>query len=294
MSNKRRNRLTIAIILNVAIVVVQIIFGFIANSIGLLADAGHNLVDVGALILSLFAIILIQRAPTQKRTFGFHRSGILAAQANAISIILITIFISYEGIKRLITPQEVNGSLIVIVAGIGAIVNLGSAFALKESDGGHKHDMNIRSATLHLVGDGLASLAVVITGLVIIFTGNWYWLDPAISLTIGLFIAYHGRKSLKDANNVLLESTPKNIDSNKLVERILKLSGTKQIHDLHIWSISNEIHALSAHIVLEGEPTLQEAQIIGNRIKTILKDDFGIAHATLEFESFECEDENCI
>ncbi|HMS25315.1 MAG TPA: cation diffusion facilitator family transporter [Acidimicrobiia bacterium] len=297
--NKRREkRLAISLVLNLAIVLLQAVFGFIAHSIGLIADAGHNLTDVGAIALSLFAVRLLRRAPTRDRSYGFHRAGVLAAQANAATMLLVTGFIGYEAIRRLFEPEAVNGGLVVIVASIGALINFGCALALREGHAGHEHgsssrseDINIRSATLHLLGDGAASLGVVIAGLVIMLSGGWYWLDPAISLLIGLLIALQAFKLLKEANSVLLESTPPGLDTDALMAAVTELKTVEAIHDLHVWSLSSEMRALSAHVVLSGHPTLEEAQLVGNSIKDILVKKFAVSHATLELECESCVEE---
>lgn len=294
---RRDRRLRIAIALNIAIVITQVVFGFIANSLGLLADAGHNLTDVAALALSLYAVRLVRRRATKTRSFGYHRASILAAQANAASILVVTAIITYEAIRRLLNPQPVDGAIVIIVALIGAAANLAAALAVRESHSGHQHspsqsdgDMNIRSAVLHLVGDGAASIGVAAAGIVIVATGSWYWLDPAVSLGIGALIAYHGWKLLREANEVLLESTPAGFDIDQLATAIQQTDGIDDVHDIHVWSLSTDIRALSAHLVMTGHPTLEEAQAVGARVKTTIANQFGIAHATLELECEACDD----
>ncbi len=285
INTKRESRLTIALALNMLIVISQIIFGFIAHSLGLLADAGHNLTDVGAIALSLIAIKLVKKQPTVNRSFGFHRASILAAQANAAMILIVTGIITFESIRRIINPEPVRGGILIIVAGIAAVINLASALLVHEKNAEHRHDLNMKSAMLHLVADGLASIAVVIAGAVILLTDGFYWLDPALSLAIGLLIAYQGSKLLLEANNVLLESTPSGIDPIEVTKEVITIDKVAALHDLHIWSLSNDIHALSAHVVLLGEPSLQDAQKIGTKIKNVLESKFSISHATLEYEN---------
>ena len=299
LNKKREKKLGISLALNLVIVILQAVFGFIAHSIGLIADAGHNLTDVGAIALSLIAVRLLRRQATKSRSYGFHRAGVLAAQANAATILLVTGFITYEAIRRFFEPEVVNGGLVVIVAALGALINFGCAIALREGHAGHDHtssskhseDMNIRSATLHLLGDGAASLGVVIAGLVIMLTDSWYWLDPAISLVIGALIAYQAFKLLKEANNVLLESAPKNLDIDLLISSVEDMEEIEAMHDLHIWSLSSEFHALSAHVVLNGHPTLEEAHVVGSKVKKLLSDKFSVSHATLDLECEPCVDD---
>lgn len=291
---RRKRWLGISLVLNFTVVIFQVFFGVIAHSMGLLADAGHNLTDVGAIALSLVAVRLLGRAPTKKRTFGFTRASILAAQANAAIILLVTCFIAYEAIRRLFNPEPVDGAIVVLVAALGAIVNFGCAFGLRERDHGHAHgfgavsgasrDINIRSATLHLLGDGFASIGVVFAGVIILITNGWYWIDPVVSILIGVLIAVQGYKLLREANNVLLESAPSGFDSDKLIEEVLLLDEIISIHDLHIWSLSSEMLALSAHVVIDGDPLLKDAQDVSSRLKALLEKNFGIGHATIELE----------
>ena len=297
LSVRRENRLKITLALNLVIVFSQVGFGLIAHSLGLLADAGHNLIDVGAIFLSLVAVHMVRRAPTKTRTFGFHRAGVLAAQANAAAIIAATIFISYEGIRRLINPEPVDGLIVIIVASIATIANLGSILILREGHDGHgehkkgSNDLNIQSAIMHLFADGLFSLGVAIAGLIILLTNDFYWLDPIVSLAIGAYIAYQAYKLMKSANEVLLESAPSHIDIAELKQTMKTDPGVDEVHDLHVWSLSTEVLALSAHLVINGHPTLEEAQVIGERIKSKLTKDFNIAHATLELECENCDDQ---
>ena len=202
----RDRRLATAILFNVVIVVVQVVFGVRARSLGLLADAGHNLTDVAALGLSLWALRLTRRSPTAKRSFGYHRSGILAAQANSALILVATALITYEGIRRLQHPQPVEGLLVVVVAAVGLLANGMSTMLLHD----HSHDVNMRSAVLHLAGDAAASAGVVIAGLIIYLTNGSYWIDPAISL----IIARVGRTRVRSAERA---------------RELLQFTGAKQI-----------------------------------------------------------------
>ncbi len=299
LSILRENRLRIVLVLNIIIVITQVIFGLISRSLGLLADAGHNLTDVGAIVLSIIAIRLMRRDPTEKRPFGYHRAGVLATQANALVLIFVTALLTYEGIHRLFNPENVKGALVLIVALLGAFINISCVFILREKNSeihnhSHKHklgtsDMNMQSAIIHLLADGLFSLGVGIAGLIIFLTNNFYWLDPAISLVISLYIAYEAVKMIISANEILLESTPSNIDLDEIAKLINVDEGVDEVHDLHVWSLSSDVIALSAHLVIEGHRTLEDAQDVGKRIKSLLTEKYNISHLTLELE---CE--NCI
>ena len=209
LSVRRESRLRVAMWLNTAIVAVQVVFGFIAHSLGLIADAGHNLTDVAAVVASLVAVRLARRPANRQRSFGYHRATVLAAQANATSILVVTAVVTYEAIRRLIHPTPVDGKIVIAVALGAAACNLAAVLVLRESHAGHSHgeDLNMRSAVLHMAGDTAASLGVAATGVVIAATGGWFWLDPAISIAIGALIAVQAWSLLRQTVDVLLEST---------------------------------------------------------------------------------------
>jgi len=288
----RSRRLGIALGLNVILVVAQVAFGVFAHSLGLLADAGHNLSDVAAVVVSLVAVRWARRAPTAERSYGYHRGTILAALLNAAMILAATCFIVYEGARRLSSPEPVRGGIVVVVALAAFAINAGAAVVLREQGS----DLNMRSALLHMAGDAVASLGVALAGLVILVTGGYFWLDPVVSMAIGVLIAVEAFRLVRHAAEVLLESTPKDVDLDRLMAIMGDLDGVETIHDLHVWSLSSEVRALSAHVVLAGHPTLEEAQVVGERIKTAVGRPFSIAHSTLELECEPCadgEDANC-
>ena len=206
VSRRREAKLRVAMWLNIVIVAAQVVFGFIAHSLGLLADAGHNLTDVAAVGASLVALRLARRPANRQRSFGYHRATVIAAQANATSILVVTALVTYEAIRRLLNPTPVNGSIVIAVALGAAACNLAAVLVLRDSHAGHGHgeDLNMRSAILQLAGDTAASLGVAGTGVVIAATGGWYWLDPAISIAIGLLIAIQAWKLLRQTLDVLL------------------------------------------------------------------------------------------
>ncbi len=308
LSGRRERRLLMALGLNVVIVGVQVVFGLVAHSLGLLADASHNLTDVAALGASLVAVRLARRSANSQRSFGYHRATILAAQANAASILAITVFITYEGIQRILHPESVRGGLVVIVATVAALANLLAVVAVKErhedhsgyDHSGHDHgdlavpehrDLNMHSAMLHLIGDAAASVGVAAAGAVILITGRLYWLDPAASILIGLLIARHAWKLLRQTTDVLLESTPAGFSPAAILAAITAVEGVEQVHDLHVWSLSSELHAMSAHVVVQGHPSLEEAQLVGNAVKVAIATRFSIGHSTIELECESCAPE---
>ena len=290
-SADRERRLRFAIGLNVIIVVAQLVFGIVAGSIGLLSDAGHNLTDVIALILSVVAIRIARRRPTANRSFGWHRGTILAAQANAAMILVLTAWIVYESIRRLTDPPPVEGAIVLVVALVGFVANgLSALFVREQPEPGETVDLNMRSALLHLASDAAASLGVAVAGAVMLATGGWSWLDPAVALLIGLSIAWHAWKLLKASTAVLLEGTPDGVDPDELIAAMSAVSGVEAVHDLHVWAISSDVRALSAHVVVEGHPSLEEAQVVAGRVRHELGTNFRITHATIELECESCED----
>lgn len=284
----REQRLRVALGLNIVIVVFQVVAGLIANSLGLIADAGHNLTDVAAVTISMIAVRLAGRPATARRSFGYHRSTILAAQANAAGILVVTGVILFESVSRLRDPEPVDGMIVIVVAALALAVNSGAALILHERG---SEDLNMRSAMLHMVGDAAASAGVLVAGIIMTVRGGGYWLDPAVSIVISLVLAWRAVALLGETADVLLESTPAGIDPVELVAAMAAVDGVESVHDLHVWTISSEFRALAAHLVLEGHPTLEEAQVVGERVKVELSHGFSIDHATLELECEACATE---
>ncbi|WP_163549584.1 cation diffusion facilitator family transporter [Candidatus Frankia nodulisporulans] len=290
----QRRRLWVATGLNLAIVVVQAIAGVAAGSIGLLADAGHNLTDTAGVALALVALILSQRPPSAHRTFGGLRWPVLAAQANAAAILVVTALLAVEALRRLGSAQTVNGPLVVLVALVAAAINGGCALAVRERDA----DLNTRAAVLHLSGDAAVSVAVAASGLVIWLVDGWYWLDPAVSLAISLLIAAQGARLLVSASRVLLEAAPENLDVAAVRADILGHEHVLDVHDLHVWGLSDRVLAASVHVALGhldggdgddgGHPSLAQAREVSGEIRTMLAARYGITHVTVEAECEPC------
>ena len=283
----RSRRLAVVLRLNLALVVGQVIFGLAAHSLGLLSDAGHNLADVAAVVTSLVAVRYARRAATASRSFGYHRGTILAALANAAGVLAVTLLIVYEAVGRLLHPGHIHAGVVVAVGLVACVVNAGAALTLHER---HTHDLNMDSALLHMAGDALASLGVAAAGGVILVTGRFEWLDPVVSMAIAALIATEAYQLVRHAVDVLLESTPADLDLVRVTAAITAVEGVDAVHDLHVWSLSSEVRALSAHLVLSGHPTLEEAQVVGELVKARIGGPFAIAHATLELECEPCPD----
>jgi cobalt-zinc-cadmium efflux system protein len=281
-------RLRLALVLNLAIVIVQVIAGFAAGSLGLLADAGHNVADLVAVVFALIAVRLVRRPPTPARSFGMHRSTILAAQANAAGLLVATALIVYEAVGRLLHPHTVESGVVVVVALFALLGNGFSAWIVRER---HGHDLNMRAVMAHFVADALGSAGVAVAGAVMLITGDTAWLDPAVSLIISALIAWQAWQLLRATADVLLESTPEGLDVDELAAAIAAVAGVDSVHDLHVWSLSSDVRALSAHIVVSGHPTLEEAQAVGVAVKDHIGPRFAIAHATIELECEHCADD---
>ena len=273
--------------LNLAIVCGEAVAGFVAGSIGLLADAGHNLVDVGGIALALLAVRWSRRTPDASRSFGYHRSSVLAAQANAAAILITTALITYESVRRLLHPEAVRGGVVVVVAAVALVVNTISALLLHERD---RDDLNIRAAVLHMAADAAASAGVVVGGVVILLSDGSERADPIVSLLISALIAWQAWLLLRTSGDVLLESTPRGVDIAEVEAKIRAVDGVEAVHDLHVWSLSSEVRALSAHVIVEGHPSLEEAQAVATHVKAAISQPFSIAHATIELECEGCVD----
>jgi cobalt-zinc-cadmium efflux system protein len=282
-------RLILSLALNLLITLLQVIGGIIANSLGLLSDAAHNLSDVVALGLSLWAVRLGRRPATPRRTFAYKRAEILVAMFNSAVLIAISVFITVEAIRRLLNPQQVDGLWMIGFAGAGLAMN-GVAALLLRSHGG---DLNLRSAFLHLVGDAFTSLGVMLSGLIVYFSG-WNYADPIVSVLVSLWIGREAFVIVKSTVNVLMEGTPEGVDFAEVEKAVLAVPGVRGVHDLHIWAISSSDLALSAHVEAE-DTALSEAGDLLAAAKDVLARDFGIGHVTLELEPAggECAGSSC-
>lgn len=280
----RTRRLAIGVVLNALLVVVQIAVALAAHSTALLADAGHNLTDVGALLLSVVAVRMAQRPPSAARSFGHHRATILAALVNSVVVTMVTAVILTLAATRFLHPRSVHAGPVVLVAALGLVVNLVAALILV----GHTHDLNVRSAFLHLSGDAASSLVVVAAACVLVVAPSATWLDPAAAVVVAVVIVIQSIGVVRSSVDVLLESTPSGLDLRALLDTMCGVDGVEEIHDLHTWSLSSEVHVLSAHLLVQGHPTLEEARVVSDHVKAAVTGPFGFAHVTLELECEPC------
>ena len=276
-------RLSWSLAITLAFVIFEAAAGYLANSLALMTDATHNLTDVIALGLSWFAIRLTIQPANAQKTYGYHRAGILVALLNSTTLILISLGIFYEAYKRFVSPTEVQSGILIFVGLIAVVVNLVTALLVHR---GSESDLNLRSAFVHLMGDVVSTIGAVIAGILIYFTGA-NWLDPFVSVLIGLLILYNAWGILRDAVDILLESTPRDVDMKKMVVEITQLDGVLGVHDLHVWSITQNLRTMSAHILTE-DISVSAGTEIQNRINEMVYHRYNIAHATLQLECVDC------
>ena len=284
LANQTAKRLALSLALTAAFVVVEIVAGIFGNSLALLTDAAHNFTDVIALGLSWYALRIALKPANANKTFGYHRVGILVALVNSTTLVLIALGIFYEAYHRLISPPEVNAPILIGVGIVAFFINAGTAWLVRK---GSEHDLNLRSAFLHLVGDVLSTLGAVIAGVIIYFT-QWNWLDPLVSVLIGALILWNAWGILRQTIHILLESSPEDMNVDNLLTDIRKVDGVLGVHDLHVWSINENLRLLSAHIVTQDIP-ISAGAIVQNNIAELLAHQYNVQHATLQLECEGCE-----
>lgn len=275
--------LKMALFIVAGIMVAEIIGGLLSNSLALLGDAGHMFVDALALALSLAAMTMAQRPASRTRTFGYHRLEILAALANGITITLVSFYIFYEAINRFRDPPEVKTPMMIAVAVVGLVGNLVAWFLLQR---GSLVSLNVKSALWHVIGDTVSSVGVIAAAVIIAVTG-WQLADPIIAVAIGAIILIGAVRLIRESVHILAEAVPKHIDVDKVVHAIKETAGVDDVHDIHVWTITSGIHALSAHLVITDQKVSQCSDIIDN-INHRLSDEFHISHTALQLECESC------
>ncbi len=277
-----QRRLAIALLVTAGILVAEVVGGFLANSLALLSDAGHVLTDLVALVFSYLAARFATRPATHRRTFGFYRLEILSALANGVTLVVVSLVIFYEAYHRLQAPVPVKGLEVFVIATIGLLGNLLAAWLLGDAGGG----LNIRGAMLHVLGDAVSSVGVIIGGLVIIFTG-WYLIDPLLSVGIGLLIIFGALRLITESVDILLEATPKSLDLPEMVEDVLGVEGVRDLHDVHVWSITSGLYAMSGHILIDDMMITGSSQILA-KVRELLERKYHIEHTTFQIECEHC------
>ncbi|HEY8218032.1 MAG TPA: cation diffusion facilitator family transporter [Acidimicrobiia bacterium] len=282
----RRRALWVALGLNGAFLVVQVVAALAFGSLALLADGVHMVSDVVALAIALIAQRVATAAPSPRHTYGLVRAEVIGAQVNAVLLLGAAVWIAVEAVQRLGETPEIDGAGVAVVAAIGLVVNAGSAWVIARAAGA---SLNLRGAFWHLTGDALGSLGALVAGLAVV-VADAVWVDAVASLFIAALITLSAVVLLRDVGRVLLEGAPAGLRVDD-VERALAASPqVEAVHHVHVWSLGSEMPALSAHVVLAGEPSLHEAQARGDELKTMLAERFGIGHATLELECHDCVD----
>jgi len=283
--NNKENRLIVSAGLNFATTVAQVIGGILSGSLSLISDALHNFSDTVALVISFFAVRLAKRKNTEAQTFGYKRAEILAALFNACALVVVSIFLFKEAFARFNHPHPVNSVLMLSVASVGLIANIVSVFLLKT----HAHeDLNVRAAYVHLFSDFLSSIAVII-GACAIFISKAYWIDPALTILIGIYVLKEGYKIIEESTRILMQYVPKGINLREIQAQIEGIDGVKDIHHAHLWAVTERDIHFEAHINVSRDMPVSETCLLVKRVEEILKDKFAITHVTLQIEFNSCK-----
>jgi len=275
--------LKISLVVTLAYIVLLVVAGLRAHSLALLSEAGHNLSDFVALLMSWGAVYLSGRPPDTRKTFGYNRAGVLVAFINGLTLVLISFYIWYEAFRRLQSPVDVHAGTMIWVAAAGVVMNGAIAIILMR---GHR-DINLRSALLHEIGDTLSTAVVIAGGVAIVLTGQ-RWIDPALSVGIGVMILWSSIGIIRESLNILLEGTPSGMEVERIEQCIREIPGVNDVHDLHVWSIGSDTHSLSCHVAIADMPA-SESESILQAIREQLTRRFHIHHTTIQFELAVCE-----
>ena len=280
-SSYRRLKFTLVIVL--VVMAAEVLGGIFSGSLALLGDAGHMLVDALAIGLSLFAMAVARRPATSTKTFGYHRVEILAALANGTFLILVSAYIFYEAYQRFMAPPAIKTPLMLTIAVIGLLANL---IGVKLLDRSSRHSLNIKAAFWHIIGDTISSIGVIVAGIIILFT-EWYIADAVVAIVIGVIILWGAGKIVKEAADILLEAVPKHLETAMVVDIIKSVSGVNEVHDVHIWTITSDIHAMSAHLVIDDQMVSKSVEIV-RAVRRELAEHFDISHTTFQLECESC------
>jgi cobalt-zinc-cadmium efflux system protein len=278
-----RRPLVITLVLVLVIMVAEVIGGLVSNSLALLSDAGHMLTDALAITLSLFAMNLARRPATSKKTYGYHRAEILAAFANGAILILLSAFIFYEAGQRFSAEPDIKTPLMLVVAIIGLIANLVGMFLLRQGSG---KSINVRAAFWHIIGDTLSSVGVIAAAVIIYFTG-WTAADPILAIVIGVVILWGAVRIVKESVDILLESAPRDVKVEDVAAAVKQIEGVEDLHEIHIWTLTSGIYALSAHLKIADQTVSAGCDIL-TRVNEVLEHSFSITHTTLQLECDSC------
>ena len=278
-SRKAEKRLWIALSIASGLTALEFFGGLASQSLALVSDSGHVLTDAFAIGLSVLTIRLGRKPHTSRRTFGYHRAEIFAAFVNGSTLIIIALLILYEGYRRVLQPPQVQGTLVLAVAFVGLVGNLGMARLLV---GSRKTSLNVRSAFLHVLGDTLSSVGVIIGGIVVTFT-SYTIIDPLVAILIGILILRNAFSLVRESTDILMEATPRHLELEAIAKAITSIEGVVGVHDLHVWTITSGLYALSGHVTVKSD-TINEGSRIIEEASRKLGESFGIEHVTLQLE----------
>jgi cobalt-zinc-cadmium efflux system protein len=270
-------------IATVLFVLVEVVAGLKAGSLALLSDAGHNLTDALALLFTWFAFYLQSKPANHIKTYGYHRTGVLAAFVNAITLVTLSVWIFYESIQRFVNPEPVQENIMMAVSALGLLLNGGVMWSLRVAK---NNDINVRSAFVHMLGDALGSVAIILGAIVIHYT-SWQRIDPALSVAIGALIVWTAWDIVNESLNILLEGLPRGLELQTVICAMREVPGVLDVHDLHIWSLGSSTHALSCHALIEDVPPSTSERIL-QQLNTMLCDRYAIRHTTVQFEHIGC------
>ncbi len=281
---ENRTAIAVALAITVTMMAAEFIGGFLSGSLALISDAGHMLTDAASLALVFFTLWYARMPATREKTYGFHRAEILSALFNGALLTLISVYIFYEAFQRFIHPAAVRGPLMLVIAVLGLAANLAGAFVLSR---GSRENLNVRGALWHIVSDALSSVGVIIGGAIITLTG-FYLVDPILGVMIGVAVLRGAWGLIRESVDILLEAVPSDIDLDELDRALRSIGGVRDVHDIHVWTITSGVRAFSAHVLID-DALVSQCEEISRSAKNILRDKFSISHAIIEFECNSCE-----
>ncbi len=284
LAGMEQRRLKLTLVVVVVVMVSEVVGGLLSNSLALLGDAGHMLVDALALTLALFAMSVAGRPSTPGRTYGYHRVEIMAALANGVTLVLLSFWIFYEAYQRFLEPPTVKTPLMLAVATIGLVANLAGVLLLRQVS---HEQLNVKAAFWHIMGDTLSSVGVIVAAVIISVTG-WSTADPIAAVLIGAIILWGSVRIVRESADILLEATPKHVETENVVAAIMNVPGVEDTHDVHIWTITSGLYSLSAHLVVNDQAVSQGSKIV-DLVNQELARRFSITHTTFQMECERCQ-----
>ena len=282
----KEKNLLIAMVLKIALTIAEALGGWFSGSLSLLSDALHNLNDVLSIVISYFAVKMAEKEHDKKNTLGYRRATIIAAVINATLLIIMSLVLFREAYFKFLQPEKINALLVIVIAAIGIILNAVAVYLLHKNSG---DDLNMRAVYLHFLSDALSSLGVMVGGMVIYYFET-YWIDPLLTVLIGLYILKESYEILKESANILMQGTPKTVDIDEIAEELENLEAIKNIHHVHIWALDEHTLFFEAHVNLQNDILVSELSAVYEKLEQLLKGRFGVTHLTIQFEYNCCED----